>query len=70
MTGVSSQRPRRLRDRRVWANIHTASANATGGHTQLSDVMAASSGVKDSSARPVTPIVAAGTKAQRCGRFV
>ena len=70
MTGVSSQRPRPGSERRIWTNIHTASASTTGGHTQLSRVMASLPGVKASSARPVAPMAAAGTNAQRCGRFV
>ena len=36
MTGVSSQRPRPGSERRIWTNIHTASASITGGHTQFS----------------------------------
>ena len=47
-----------------------ASASTTGGHTQLSQVMASYPGVNTSSAMPVAPIATAGTAAQRCGRLV
>ena len=42
----------------------------TGGHTQASRAMASFPGVKASSAAPVVPMAAAGTKAQRWGLFV
>ena len=68
--GRSIQRPTPVTDRRTCANIHTAIASTTGGHTQLNRVIASYPGSITTSATPVAPIAAAGTNAQRCGRVV
>jgi hypothetical protein len=67
---VRSQRLRPVRARRIRTSIQTVSASTTGGHTQLSRVIVACSGVKARRANPVAARVAAGTAAQRCGWFV
>jgi hypothetical protein len=54
-TGVSSQRPRPERARRICMNIQTASASVTGGHTQFSVVMVAFCGEQTKSPSPETP---------------
>ncbi len=35
---MSTQRALPVTERRIWTNIHTASANISGGHTQFSAV--------------------------------
>ena len=70
MTGVSSQRPTPRRTVASGRNIQPASASTIGGHTQLNQVITSYPGVNTRSARPLTPIAAAGTAAQRWGRFV
>ena len=67
--GAASVR-RRSRTGATWTNIHTASASTTGGHTQLSRVMASYPGCEHHQRTPVAPMAAAGTTAQRCGRVV
>ena len=70
MTGVSIQRPTPPTDRRIRRNIQPASGSTIGGHTQLNQVIVSYPGVYSRSAMPQTPIAAAGTAAQRWGRFV
>jgi hypothetical protein len=61
MTGVSSQRPRPVRARRIETYIQPARASITGGHTQLRVERVASCGEKSTRAAPAAAIATAGT---------
>src|SRR5688572_4957263 len=69
-TGVSNQRPRPVRARRIETYIHAARASIAGGHTQLRVERVASCGEKTRRPAPMAVIATAGTVVQRWGWLV
>src|SRR5690349_8879734 len=70
MTGVRSQRPRPVRDRRMETYIQPTRASITGGHPHVSVERVASRGEKTRRPTPVAVIATAGTVVHRCGWLV